>query len=94
MLVFAANRAVRTSIRRAGMEPVPVAPALPARLGPKARAWGSYYRGDPWVMYGDIPANLDRATTRSSTRRLLAENSGTVASLALALEEAGINGCS
>lgn len=53
-LVFAANRAVRFSIRRCGFETRDLGPADPAALGAAASDWGSYYEGSPRVILGDL----------------------------------------
>lgn len=53
-LLFAANRAVRISLRRTGFTPVAIGPADPSRLEDGGRRWGSYYQGDPQVMLGDV----------------------------------------
>lgn len=53
-LVFAANRAVRLSIRRCGFATRDLGTADPALLGEGARQWGSYYEGGPRVVLADI----------------------------------------
>jgi hypothetical protein len=53
-LVFAANRAVRLSIKRCGFITREVCAADPAQLDGKAQHWGSYYEGDPKVVLADI----------------------------------------
>ncbi|MEH6581607.1 MAG: thermostable hemolysin [Halioglobus sp.] len=55
-LVFAANRAVRHSIRRCGFETREICNADPMRMGDKAVEWGTYYNGNPKVIFADIPA--------------------------------------
>lgn len=57
--VFAATAALRRQFDRIGLQPLALAPALPARLGGEAAAWGSYYQTDPWVVGG--PLALARA---------------------------------
>ena len=53
-LVFAANRAVRMSIRRCGFVTREVCPADPEQLDGRAQMWVSYYDGDPRVVLADI----------------------------------------
>lgn len=53
--VFTATRGLRTLFHRLGIDPVPLAPASPARLDPSAAAaWGRYYAADPWVIGGAL----------------------------------------
>ncbi|MFT6957393.1 MAG: hypothetical protein ACJAYC_002404 [Halieaceae bacterium] len=53
-LVFAANRAVRYSIKRHGFDTRVICHADASRLGAKAEEWGSYYESDPKVVLADI----------------------------------------
>ncbi len=53
-LLFAANRAVRYSIRRCGFSTRELGAAEAERLGPRAAEWGSYYQGQPRVLLGDL----------------------------------------
>lgn len=61
-LLFTANRAVRISLKRSGLDSVPIATADRSRLGATADDWGSYYNGDPRVMLGDVRAAMLRCT--------------------------------
>ncbi len=58
-LLFAANRAVRISLKRSGMTGVPIAAADRSRLEASACDWGSYYNGDPKVLLGDVRVAMD-----------------------------------
>ena len=58
-LVFAANRAVRVSIRRCGFVTRELCPADPVVLGDHAAQWGSYYEGNPRVVLADIPQAIE-----------------------------------
>ncbi len=53
-LVIAANRAVRLSIKRCGIQTRELCLADPARLGNMASQWGSYYDGDPRIVLADV----------------------------------------
>lgn len=53
-LLFAANRAVRASIRRSRYTPRTIGPADIERLGSSRSSWGRYYEGDPQLMLGDM----------------------------------------
>jgi hypothetical protein len=57
-VVFTATRELRNALRRLQLEPLRLAPALPARLADAGAAWGSYYLHDPAVMGGRIAACL------------------------------------
>jgi hypothetical protein len=59
-VVFTATRELRNALRRLQLEPLQLAPALPARLPDAGAAWGSYYRHDPAVMGGRIAACLEK----------------------------------
>ncbi|WVN42677.1 thermostable hemolysin [beta proteobacterium MWH-UniP1] len=52
-VVFTATRSLKNAFKRLGFEPVALQVADPARLGPLAEQWGSYYSTDPQVMYAD-----------------------------------------
>lgn len=45
---------------RLGMEPVPVAPALPEKIPGGASGWGTYYDKQPRVLVGDIEKGRTR----------------------------------
>jgi hypothetical protein len=62
-LVFAANRAVRLSIKRCGFATREVCAADPAQLQGKAKMWGSYYDGDPRVVLADIGQAVEHGST-------------------------------
>lgn len=59
-VVFTATRQLSNAFRRLQLEPVLLAPALPARLADGGAAWGTYYAQDPRVMGGAISACLRR----------------------------------
>lgn len=52
--VFAATSGLRRQFARLGLAPRALAPALAARLGAGAAAWGRYYETDPWVLGGPV----------------------------------------
>lgn len=58
-VVFTATRGLRNAFRRLRLEPLLLAPALPARLADRGAAWGSYYAHHPSVMGGRIAACLE-----------------------------------
>lgn len=70
-LLFTANRAVRISLKRSGLDSVPIASADRSLLGAAGDKWGSYYNGDPKVMLGDVRTAMERCTSRPETRDLL-----------------------
>lgn len=53
-LLFTATPEVANGLRRLGLEPQPITPADPDRLGDEAHLWGHYYAQRPWVMAGDL----------------------------------------
>lgn len=53
-LLFTATPEVANGLRRLGLEPQPITPADPARLGDESHRWGRYYDQHPWVMAGDL----------------------------------------
>lgn len=69
-LVFAANRAVRLSIRRCGFQSRDLGPARPEALGSAASRWGSYYTGDPRVILADIGQAVAFGRSVPALRRL------------------------
>jgi hypothetical protein len=57
-VVFTATRALRNSFHRLKLQPLPIAPADPARLPGGGASWGSYYAQEPQVMAGLIALGL------------------------------------
>jgi len=53
-LLFTATPEVANGLRRLGLEPQPITPADPSRLGDEQALWGHYYEHRPWVMAGDL----------------------------------------
>lgn len=53
-LLFTATTEVANGLRRLGLEPQPIIPADPTRLGDGSHLWGRYYQHRPWVMAGDL----------------------------------------
>lgn len=53
-LLFTATPEVANGLRRLGLEPQPITPADPTRLGEESHLWGRYYQHRPWVMAGDL----------------------------------------
>lgn len=53
-LLFTATPEVANGLRRLGLEPQPIMPADPTRLGDELPLWGRYYAHHPWVMAGDL----------------------------------------
>ncbi|MFV8816551.1 thermostable hemolysin [Haliea sp. E17] len=84
-LVFAANAAVRQSIRRRGFTTRTVCNADPLRLGSAASDWGSYYDSDPQVLVASIPEALDHGQTEDWVRDLWAGEEAQIARLAVQL---------
>ena len=58
-VVFTATRELIGIFRRLGLPPLALALADPARLGPDAADWGSYYDSEPVVVAGRIRLALD-----------------------------------
>lgn len=52
--LFAATGALRQMFERMDVRPRSLAPARKERLGLAAKAWGSYYDTDPWVVGGPL----------------------------------------
>jgi hypothetical protein len=59
-VVFTATRELRNAFRRLHLEPLELAPALPARLPDAGAAWGSYYAHDPAIMGGRLASCLEK----------------------------------
>ena len=53
-LLFTATPEVATGLRRLGLEPQPITPADPTRLGEESHLWGCYYQHRLWVMASDL----------------------------------------
>lgn len=70
-LLFTANRAVRISLKRSGLDSVPIAAADRGRLGVAGDSWGSYYNGAPQVMLGDVRAAMENCSAKPLVRELL-----------------------
>jgi hypothetical protein len=60
-VVFTATRELRNALRRLRLEPLQLAPALPARLPDAGAAWGRYYLHDPAVLGGRIASCFEKA---------------------------------
>lgn len=65
-VVFTAVARLRNAFARLGLEPVALAPADPARLGPARSRWGSYYDESPLVMAGDVAGGYQRLQRRNA----------------------------
>lgn len=59
-VVFTATSKLIGIFQRLGLPPLALAPADPARLGERAREWGSYYASGPVVVAGRIGFALER----------------------------------
>jgi hypothetical protein len=59
-VVFTATRELRNALHRLRLEPLFLAPAVPARLPDAGAAWGRYYAHDPAVMGGRIAACFEK----------------------------------
>lgn len=70
-VLFTAVRPLINAFQRLGLNPLPLAPADPARLGDAARSWGSYYAGGPLVCAGDIAAGQRKLSGSVSPRQPL-----------------------
>jgi len=86
-LLFAANRAVRVSLRRTGFTPVVIGPADPSRLEDGGRRWGSYYEGDPQVMLGDVALAWEQSEANPALWLSLEQHRGLVDDLAEAIRD-------
>ncbi|MEH6582990.1 MAG: thermostable hemolysin [Halioglobus sp.] len=86
-LLFAANRAVRASIRRSGFTPKIIHVADSRRLGVEAANWGSYYEGEPIVMLADIALTIEQARCQPVMCKLLDSYSHAIPVLADAIRK-------
>jgi hypothetical protein len=84
-LVFAANRAVRASIRRCGFATRELCAADPGRLGEGAQEWGSYYEGQPMVVMADIREAVAHGQQRATIRQIWREHEDAIDELADAI---------
>ena len=57
-VVSTATQELRRIFTRLGVRPVTLGAADPARLGPGAQDWGSYYAHHPLVLGGRLPVSL------------------------------------
>lgn len=60
-VVFTATNELLGIFSRLGLPLLALAPADPARLGPRAQSWGRYYDALPIVVAGKIRMGLERA---------------------------------
>ncbi len=58
-ITFTATQPVRIMLQQFGAPLLDLGPADPARLGAESRQWGSYYRTQPRVMAGWLPAGVE-----------------------------------
>lgn len=65
-LLFTATPEVANGLRRLGLEPQPITPADPNRLGEESHLWGRYYEHRPWVMAGDLRSAMYTLQAQSS----------------------------
>lgn len=86
-LIFAANRAVRVSIRRSGFTPLTIGPARAECLGAAAASWGRYYDGDPRVMVGDMALTRQQVLAQPELEATLRQYQASIAVLASAIRE-------
>ena len=86
-LIFAANRAVRLSIRRSGFTPLAIGPARPECLGAAAASWGRYYEGDPRVMVGDMALTRQQVLAQPALAKTLRNYRASIAALASSIRE-------
>ncbi|MFU8765289.1 MAG: thermostable hemolysin [Haliea sp.] len=86
-LIFAANRAVRISIRRSGFTPATIGPARAECLGAAAASWGRYYDGDPQVMVGDMALTRQQVLAQPRLAATLRHYQPSIAALASAIAE-------
>lgn len=70
-VLFTAVRPLINAFQRLGLNPLPLAPADPARLSDAGRSWGSYYAGGPLVCAGDIAAGHGKLSGSVSPRQPL-----------------------
>ncbi|WP_263100617.1 thermostable hemolysin [Kosakonia sp. ML.JS2a] len=53
-IVFTGTRKIRNTFHRLNLQPLPLSPANPERLGDAALEWGDYYQHDPYIMAGEL----------------------------------------
>jgi len=56
--VCAANRPIRSCLKKLGIELAEIGVANPELVGESRASWGSYYKSDPKVIAGDIAAGV------------------------------------
>lgn len=84
-LLFAANRAVRLSIKRCGFVTREICAADPACLQGRSQMWGSYYDGDPKVVLADIRQAVEHGRNHPAIAGLWQRETLAIASLADAI---------
>jgi hypothetical protein len=84
-LVFAANRAVRASIRRCGFSTRELCAADPGSLGERVQEWGSYYDGQPMVLLADIREAVAHGQQRATIRQTWRQHEHAIDELADAI---------
>ncbi|MEH6590668.1 MAG: thermostable hemolysin [Halioglobus sp.] len=82
-LLFAANTAVRQSIKQVGFTPKAVCAADPGCLPDSGESWGSYYRGNPQVMIGDMALTNLQSRANPHINALLEMYAGSISELSV-----------
>ncbi|AJY48561.1 MULTISPECIES: thermostable hemolysin [Halomonadaceae] len=72
-LLFTATPEVANGLRRLGLEPQPITPADPTRLGEASHLWGRYYQHRPWVMAGDLRSAMHTLQAHSAFTEIARE---------------------
>lgn len=89
-VLFTAVKPLINAFQRLGLNPLPLAPADPARLSDAGRSWGSYYAGGPLVCAGDIAAGhhklIGSITQRQPLLKALLEQARAQASASVRLQ--------
>jgi hypothetical protein len=86
-LLFAANKTVRASVKRAGFTPKTIQIAEKECLGLAGENWGRYYEGEPLVMLADIALTIEQANAQPSMCQVLQTYEHTIHSMAQTIRE-------
>lgn len=69
-VAFTGNIGLVNSFHRLGLKPVTLCAAEPHRLGDDQYSWGSYYKSQPWVHFGDIQSGFAHLNNNGVFNRL------------------------
>jgi hypothetical protein len=88
--IFAATRQVRKIVDKLQFVTFDLGTADPARLGPEAASWGSYYDTDPRVVVADVAATMQNLRRSALPAAVMAFFAKSIDDVALSLRTRSI----